>query len=240
MSACAVMQPTYLPWSGWFNLMATADVFVFLDDAQFQRSSWHCRNQIVLGGAAHFLTVPVLRSGLETRIRDAEIDYGRDWRKSHEGQVRQAYGRAPWGRLVIERLTAAWAARPARLLELNLSVITGLAELLDIRTPTRLASELDVVGERSERLLTICERLGAAHYLSPAGSAGYLEADGFASSGRVALHLQHFVPEPYRQRGVPDFVPYMSVVDVIAHLGPEAASVYVRRPSFPSYTEESP
>ncbi|WP_370302900.1 WbqC family protein, partial [Rheinheimera baltica] len=52
---CAIMQPTFLPWSGYFNLMASVDVFVFLDDAQFQKGSWHNRNRIPLNGKPHWL-----------------------------------------------------------------------------------------------------------------------------------------------------------------------------------------
>ena len=231
------MQPTYLPWSGYFNLLSTADVFVFLDDAQFQRKSWHCRNQILISGTARFLSVPVLSRGRLMAIDEAEIDYSRDWRREHEDGVREAYGATMGGPTVLELLGEAWNRRPRRLLDLNLAIIRSICGVLNIRTPLRLASELQVGGQRSERLLSICEHLGVTDYLSPSGSAGYLEQDGFAASGRVALHFQNFVPAPYPQRDATDFVPYMSVIDVIAQCGVEEAAAYVRRPSFPSYPE---
>jgi hypothetical protein len=238
MTACAIMQPSYMPWPGYFNLMATADVFVVLDDAQFQRSSWHCRNQIIVGGVATFLTVPVLRTGIDTKLCDAQINYRRDWRKSHAGQIRQAYSRTPGGALIVDALESVWLSRPDRLIDLNLAIIDTLVDVLRIDTPRVLASRLGVTGERSERLLGICEHLGVEDYLSPAGSAEYLEADGFALAGTVALHLQNFVPEPYLQRETETFIPYMSIVDVIANIGPDLAADYIRQPAFPHYVKE--
>jgi hypothetical protein len=229
------MQPTYLPWSGYWNLMVTADTFVFLDDAQFQRTSWHCRNRIVVAGRAAFLTVPVCRTGLETRLCDARIDYSRDWRKSHEGQVRQAYARTRSGPLVLDLLRSAWMARPERLIDLNLRIIRDLAQLLGIQTPLWQSSQLGISGERSERLLKICRHFQAGDYLSPAGSAEYLEEDGFESDGETALHFQSFAPGAYSQPNVSEFIPYMSIVDVIANLGVDAAAAYVRQPSFPTF-----
>jgi hypothetical protein len=235
MTACAIMQPTYLPWPGYFNLMEMADIFVILDDAQFQRSSWHCRNQILLGGKPMFLTVPIKRTGLSSRLTEAQIDYARDWAKSHEGKVRQAYSRTQSGKLVIEAIMGAWHSRPERLIDLNLSIITALAELLDITTPFVMASDLGIGGERSDRLLGICKSLGAEHYLSPAGSAEYLREDGFCNQSDVILHLQNFEYRPYSQFQATGFVPYMSVIDVMANLGSDAASEYIRNPAFADF-----
>jgi hypothetical protein len=238
MTACAIMQPTYLPWAGYFNLMATADVFVMFDDAQFQRGSWHCRNQIVLAGAATLLTVPVIHARLETKLNEVQIDYSSDWRKSHENRMRQAYARTPGGPLILDALLPAWLARPDRLIDLNLTIIASLAKILGVHTPHVMASELGILGQRSSRLMGICAKIGAKHYLSPAGSAEYLEDDGFANQSSVTLHLQNFVPQPYSQYRAMNFVPFMSVVDVIANLGAEAAAAYVRQPAFANFFKE--
>lgn len=228
------MQPTYLPWSGYFNLMATADLFVILDDAQLQRSSWHSRNQIVLGGGAQMLTVPVKRTGLATRICDAEINYATDWRRSHLGQLRQAYRRAPWGAMVLELVEGALDSKPARLVELNLSLIRSLAEVLRIETPLVLASELGVEGVRTDRLVELCHVVKATSYLSPSGAAEYLAGDGFLERSGLELHIQEFVPDEYPQQGGSRFLPRMSVVDVLANVGASIARSYVSKPSFPT------
>lgn len=219
--------------------MATADIFVLLNNAQFQRSSWHCRNRIALEGEATFLTVPVQRSGLSTTLEEVLIDYSRNWCKSHEGKIRQAYARTLGGPLVIEALISSWHARPERLIDLNLNILKALAEILCIKTPWVKASSLGVVGKRSERLLEICTKLGAKHYLSPLGAEQYLEEDGFAKQSRISLHLQHFEPLPYAQFRATNFLPYMSVIDVIANMGADAAAEYVRQPAFDHFVKQA-
>lgn len=237
MKSCAIMQPAYLPWSGYFNLMYTADVFVFLDDAQFQRTSWHSRNQIVLDGHQQFITVPVCQRGLGTPLREVEINYARDWRKSHEGKIKQAYARTADGAKIIKMLADIWQSRPLRLVDMTMSIIRDLAALLYIETPLITASELNIQGQRSQRLQDICGALHTEIYLSPGGSARYLDADGFSSSGNLKLHLQNFIPHHYQQFKTSNFIPYMSVIDVIANLGQENAATYIRQCAFPTYSE---
>lgn len=239
MKAIAIMQPAYMPWAGYFNLITSADIFVILDDVQFQRSSWQCRNRILLEGKEAYLTVPVRRTGLLSRLDDVMIDYARDWRKSHEGMVRQAYSQTTGGVLVIDALISAWVARPERLLDLNLMIIRSLMNILKIGSDLLSSSKLGAAGKRSDRLIEICHILDATDYLSPAGAEEYLIKDGFQNQSSVSLHLQNFVPHPYRQARSKSFVPYMSVVDVIANLGPDLALEYVRRPSFETYSRSS-
>jgi len=235
VTACAIMQPTYLPWAGFFNLIAASDVFVVLDDVQFRRASWHSRNRIVLGDSVNYLTVPVERSGLHTKLSEARVNYNRDWRRSHEGQLVQAYKHRPGGALVMEVVRSVFRTRPERLLDLNLGIIEAFCSLLNIQTQWMMASDLGVKGQRSSRLISICVEVGAQNYLSPAGSARYLEEDGFINGGDVLLHLQDFEPREYDQGHGGPFIPSMSIVDIVANIGPESAAEYVSRPSFPSY-----
>ena len=90
---CVVMQPTYLPWTGYFNLIFQSDVFVFLDDVQYERGSWQNRNRILLNGQPHFLTVPSIRTQLSEQIKMVEIDAKKNWRSKHVKTIKQAYGK---------------------------------------------------------------------------------------------------------------------------------------------------
>jgi hypothetical protein len=80
---CAIMQPTYLPWAGYFNLISQSDVFVFLDDAQFQKNSWHNRNRILVNHLPHWITLPVRHAALCQTIRQTELDDSKNWRRKH-------------------------------------------------------------------------------------------------------------------------------------------------------------
>ena len=77
----SIMQPTYFPWLGYFDLIASADIFVFLDDVQFSYRSWQQRNRILNLGKEKMLTVPVINKGEGKRIEDILIDENENWRE---------------------------------------------------------------------------------------------------------------------------------------------------------------
>lgn len=229
MSTAAIMQPTYLPWSGYFQLMAQADVFVLLDDAQFNRTSWHCRNRILLNGSVHTLTVPVQGAPLGTPIQGIRVMRS-NWAFKHWETLRAAYAKSRHGPELLDRLAPLYekATDVTHLVDWNLQLITTLAEVLDIQTPMLRASALECEGLRSARLLSLCERLGVSDYLSPCGARDYLTEDNFAANGRVTLHYQDYTPQPYPQRKATGFVSHLSVVDVLAQQGAAFAKDYVR------------
>ena len=230
MKTCVIMQPTYLPWSGYFNLMAHADAFVFLDDVQFSRRSWQTRNRILLNGNEVMLTVPVQSSDRDqTRVRDVRTASG-PWPRKHFASLTQAYSNAAFGRELLALISAAYESLDSatHLATFNRNLIVLLAQALAIDKPLLNASELKCSGHRSEHLLNICLTVGCDEYLSPVGSAEYLAEDDFASNGRVSLRFQSYVPAPYPQPKTKIFVSHLSVVDVIAHHGLEFARHYVR------------
>jgi hypothetical protein len=224
------MQPTYLPWSGYFNLLAEADKFVFLDDVQFERQSWQSRNRILLDGKEHLLVAPVKRDGLGTLVKDATISDENNWRRTHWRTLQAAYGKAPYGEHLLAALKPFYEEKATQLLsDLNQSIIRVLASMLKIDTPTFRASKLGCDGQRSVRLAKICETLGCDEYLSPRGSEAYLNEDNFGEEAGVSLSFQEFEPARYKQYRAERFVSHLSVVDVIANLGADGARAYVTK-----------
>jgi hypothetical protein len=224
------MQPTYLPWSGYFNLLAEADKFVFLDDVQFERQSWQSRNRILLDGKEHLLVVPVKRDGLGTMINQATISNENRWRRTHWRTLQAAYGKAPYGEKLLAVLKPFYEEENTQhLSDLNQSIIRALASAMAIETSTFRASELKCEGQRSVRLAKICDTLGCDEYLSPRGSEAYLREDNFVEEADAKLSFQEFEPVPYRQYRADRFVSHLSVVDVIANLGTDGARAYVTK-----------
>lgn len=229
---CAIMQPAYLPWSGYFNLIASVEIFVFLDNVQFERQSWQTRNRILIDGKEHTLVVPVQRATLTTQIKDVQISNERgDWRRAHWLTLRSAYGKTPYGSQLLTLLEPLYVGEEETSISVwNQAIITRLAEALNLSARFLPASKLDCPGERSERLRALCQALGANTYLSPRGSAEYLEADGFALQDRVKLEFQSFNPRPYPQYRRMQFSSHLSLVDLIANTGLDYARVYVSNP----------
>jgi hypothetical protein len=224
------MQPTYLPWSGYFNLISDVDVFVFLDDVQFEHQSWQTRNRILVQGKPHFLVAPVRKAPLATPISQVQLATDGHWRTKHQRTLQAAYGRHPFARDLFDVVFPILQDESNNgLASLNRTVIEAFSRNLGLDTEFRLASDLRCGGSRSEHLLEICETLGCTDYLSPIGSREYLEEDGFALNPDVRLHFQEFAPSTYAQYGATTFVSHLSLVDVVAHMGWRASRSYVTK-----------
>ena len=223
------MQPTYLPWAGYFNLMASVDVFVFLDDAQLQKNSWHSRNRLLLNHQPHWITVPVRHAALEQLLTETLLCEEKQWRRKHASLMQQTYARHPYKSAIDDIATFTQQDDAPHLAALNMRLICFMAGKMGITTQVRMSSDMPVEGRRTERVLNILRNVQASEYLSPVGAAGYLESDGFTAQADIALQFQTFTPKPYPQYGHEPFIPYLSVVDVVANLGWAAAADYILR-----------
>ncbi len=236
-----IMQPTYLPWAGYFNLMSEADVFVFLDDVQFEKQSWQQRNRVLVHGQPHWLTVPVRHESLSQLIRDIRIIAENPWRRKHASLIEQNYCRHPFFAELNAVLQLLNDDSLDRLAELNMAIIQRVAHQLALHPSLGCASQLGVSGSRSEKLLGICEHFGCEKYLSPVGSAEYLEKDGVFSKAKVRLCFQDFSPAPYPQHGTETFCSHLSILDVIANIGVEQTKSYIRStPAGPGGQRQQP
>ncbi|MCP5055621.1 MAG: WbqC family protein [bacterium] len=233
----AIMQPTYLPWSGYLDLADQVDVFVFLDDASFAHRSWQQRNRIVAAGALQWLTVPVRVKGLRGQtIRDVEIERPDFWRK-HLRALAHAYAKAPFFDEYCPRLEAI-LSRPegwTGLAELNLALIEWLFGEFAIEVPTHLSSRLKAGSRRGERLAALCQELGADQYVSAPGTEAYLPEDQEPFRGRgIDVSIQSFELPVYRQ-SCDGFVAQASAIDLLFNEGPGALDILRRgrRPARP-------
>ena len=218
----AMMQPTFLPWQGFFGLVAAADAFVFLDDFQFSRQSWQQRNRIfVAREKADWVTVPVDRSQrggewptlLETRPVLGEF------RRKFLATVRQSYAKSEH-RAAIEPEIEAWLAPEwASLAEMNMDFIRRASGWLGLRAKFLRSSELGHDGKRSEAVIDLLRRAGATTYLAARGSFGYMRDDGLFPAAGIETVFQCFEPAPYPQRHSAAFVPYLSVLDALLQVG---------------------
>jgi hypothetical protein len=224
----AAHQPGYLPWLGYFHKIARADLFVLLDDVQYERNGYQNRNRIKLHDGAHWLTVPVARGRLGERICDKRIVDGaeRGWRRRTWLTIEQSYRRAPYFERHAEPLRAAFLRRWERLVELDLHLLGLLLGWLDLRTPMLCASTLALRSRRSERIAELCVRLGADTYLAGGGgSLRYLDERVLAAAG-VRVRWQRFAHPIYPQlHPAVGFLPRMSALDLLFNCGPASREV---------------
>jgi hypothetical protein len=221
------MQPSYLPWSGYFNLIAESNVFVFLDDAQLQKNSWHNRNRILVNHSPHWITVPVSRKSLSQTINETTIDSRQNWKQKHIKLLGQTYSKHPFSEDVRQICEVLEAHNFNTLAELNIYLIKFIMSKIGIETKVLLSSELNIIGKRTDRIVSIVESLNADVYLSAQGSAEYLDLDGFIEQTSVNLAFQTFEPKVYNHFRHDEFESHLSIVDVIANLGWDKTKEYI-------------
>ncbi len=230
---CSIMQPTYLPWAGYFNLARSVDYFVLLDDVQFERRSWQSRNRILMNGNELYLSVGLAKNSQKTLIKDVELDQNNDWWSVHWKSLCAGYSKAPCGRLLLDLLEEHYKGPYfVSLAEFNRSIISEFFKALSIPAKIVIASELGCDGSRSLHLYNIAKKLGCNEYLSPIGSMQYLFDDGFDRYDGMNLLFQNYSPLAYKQFRSDVFLPNLSVVDVIANLGIDGTREYVDGSTF--------
>ena len=226
----AIMQPTYLPWIGYFDMIDQVDRFVFLDDAQVLKRSWGVRNRIIGQNGETFLTVPLSghKHGEGSAFVDTAVDHGQQWAKKHLATIRHAYAKAPHFAEVFAELEAILGDTHATIGALNQAFITGTAKRLGIETPFHQTSQMeDLEGRKDDRLLAICRAIGADAYLAAPGSAAYIEGDGAFAETEVALRYHQYDHPTYAQGG-DEFTSHMSIVDLLMHVGYDDALALIR------------
>ena len=229
MTTLVVLQPGYLPWLGYFDLMRKADVFVHYDDVQFDKHGWRNRNRVKGPKGPVWLTVPVLHSGRSGQsILDVEIDNRQNWRRKHVSSIGQLYARAPFLPAVLPRLEKILDRPWGRLVDLDLEIIDWLAGELGITTPRHRACEFAIAGDRNERLIDLCRHFGATRYLSGNSAQAYLDVARFEDAGIEVVWHDYAHPSYAQLHG--DFVPYLSVLDLILNVGEASLATLYRQP----------
>lgn len=225
-----ILQPAYLPWVGFFDLLDRADVFVLLDTVQHARVSWQARNRVKTKDGVKWLSVPVLRHGrYEQRICDVETQEETGWRKKHLALLRHAYARAPFVNTICELLEEQLGdSRVERLVDVDERIIRSLATRIGIGTELVRASTLgadtpEAGDPKSARLLALCQALGATDYLAGSAGRGYLDVESFAKAG-ITVEWHDYRHPTYAQL-FGAFVPFLSMVDLLMNALPDARSI---------------
>lgn len=215
-----IIQSSYLPWRGYFDFIASVDLFVVYDDVQFSKGAWRNRNRIKTPRGLQWLTVPVRHRSLSQLICETEIDNSRNWRRDHSQSVAINYARAPYVRDVLSMLGAAFDAPHTTISGLNIALMRSVCDYLAIRTPLRLSAEVPQHGAKTERLVGLLRSVGATSYVSGPTGRGYLDEARFHRAGIRLEYKVYSYPE-YPQRWG-HFEGAVSVMDLLANCGPQS------------------
>ena len=225
MTTIAIMQPTYLPWIGYFDLMHRADIFVFLDSVQFDKRSWQQRNRIKTANGELMLSVPVLSKGkYGQKICEVDLDISQKFEKKHFNSISLNYKKSKYFEYYIEEIEQIYNSKINKLVDLNISLIKLISSKLGIDIKYINSSELDAQGSKTELLFNICKNLNADHYLSPASSKEYIDENNLFSKNEIKLTYQNYKHPTYNQL-FGDFIPYMSMIDLLFNKGNKSIEI---------------
>jgi WbqC-like protein family len=228
----AIHQPNFLPWLGWFDKLARADVFILLDTVPHQHggSNYTNRVQILAQGEPCWITVPVTRgSDARHRIDRLRIADNGVWRRKLRATFAQSYAKAPFFDEAMTIADTVLDADTDLLCEFNLVALRLMAAALGLREPRLLrASTIVAEGTGTDRLVALVRAVGGDAYLTGHGASGYQEDERFAAAG-IRVEYQRYAPPPYRQLRSGAFVPGLSAIDALMNCGSEAASLIGHR-----------
>lgn len=218
-----IMQPTYLPWLGYFDLMDQCDVFVVLDSVQFSKQSWHQKNRIKSSNGELLLTVPVVRE-FPVLIKDAKINNQQPWRDKHLKSIQQNYAKAEYFKKYFDPLSEIYSEQPEKLVDLTIPMILRVKDILGIKCKIARSSEMDISGSKVKLVVDICRQLGADEYLSPAGSKDYIDENNIFEKEKIKLAYHDYIHPEYRQLWG-EFIPYLSAIDLIFNEGDNSLEI---------------
>lgn len=220
----SIQQPEHWPWLGYFDKIRQVDEVVFFDNVQFKPRYFECRQQIRNYKGTQWIRIPVKDSGHRQLITDVRIDNTQDWRKTAWESIRLNYIKAPYWNLYEADVRDIYSREWDKLADFNITGIKWLAKKFELKPKYVLSSELNVEGVADDLLVNICKKLKATDYLSGSFGKDYIDPGKFIKAG-VKLHFQEFVhPEYYQFQG--KFEPYMSTLDLLFNIGPDAKKVF--------------
>lgn len=222
-----LIQSSYIPWRGYFDLISSADVFVLYDDVQYTNRDWRNRNKIKTQNGSVWITVPVSYRHTSQLISDTEIVRDRNWEKKHEMTFRNNYADAPFFETSLDLISPIFDQSLITISELNRTIIAGIMQYLEITTPIVLSTDYQLSGAKTGRLIDLLIKLGADSYLSGPSADAYLDKDLFRQNG-IQLEYKSYDYLPYPQLWG-DFQGQVSILDLIANCGPQSKSLIKSR-----------
>jgi len=224
------MQPYLFPYLGYFQLLGAVDKFVIYDDINFIKQRWINRNNILIGSKASLFSVPLRDASSFRHINETEVHrgaYGR-WLRKFLTTVDQNYRKAPFYEPVRRLLGSVFEGFEGSIAALALRSVRETAHYLDIRTTivetSRVYGNDALRGQ--DRIIDICLKEGADHYLNAIGGKNLYAAQDFEAR-RITLHFITTWLTPYAQFG-DHFVPSLSIVDVMMFNSPDRVRELLR------------
>ena len=221
-----ITQSNYIPWKGYFKNISDVDVFVLYDDMQYTKRDWRNRNLIKTPDGLKWLTIPVeVRGKFTQRINEVMIS-DKSWQKNHLLTIKQFYKKSKYYREIID-IVEFWYNKASfeYLSDINLHFIRSICDFYDIKTTIIKSDEFDMEGDRTDKLVGICNQLGATSYYTGPAARNYMEESKFTVHNISVNYFQYDNYPEYDQL----YAPYqhgVTILDMIFNLGYEGKTFF--------------
>ncbi|CCK81687.1 WbqC family protein [Desulfobacula toluolica] len=234
MQGC-ILQPSYLPWLGFFEQFYVSNIFIFLDDVQYTKQDWRNRNKLRTYDPSDkgwtWLTVPVKVIHSKQALSDTPIDYSTNWIAKHLNCMRQNYHTATYFKEIFQILKSVLENKFKYLVELNVQSTIALATYLGLQRDTILSSSLGIkTKDKNERLIQLCKATGITNLFDGKKAKNFLDLHRFKQNG-ISVSFQNYHHPSYSQCQQP-FIKYLSVIDLLFNYGKQSIDIILKNSEF--------
>jgi len=217
----AIVQSSYIPWKGYFDLIRSVDAFLLLDNVQFTRRDWRNRNRIKTRQGLAWLSIPVHTRGRYTQLIEDTTTSDPDWGRRHWQTICANYAKAPYFDHYADRFAELYERSFTRLSEINHAFTAAICESLGITTPMAWSNAFETRNTPSERLIDLCLAVGGTDYLSGPSARDYLDVGAFEAAG-IAVQFADYSGYPEYAQPHGPFEHHVSALDLLFCTGPGA------------------
>jgi hypothetical protein len=223
-----ILQPSYIPWRGYFDQVRRADLFIFYDGIQYDKHGWRNRNQIKTAQGKQWLTIPVHSKGVTggIPIKDVRIDWSKPWAKNHLKALTFAYVKAPHFASYAPWLSTIYERHDEFLADFTIWLTIEISRQIGIgHTRFMRSSEIPGIdGRKTDRLIQILKQVGAKHYISGPLARDYVEEEKFDAAGISLEYMEYNYPE-YSQL-YPPYDQHVTILDLLFMVGRDAIKYF--------------
>ena len=227
MKIISAHQPAYLPWLGFFHKIAVSDVFLILDNVQFEKNSFINRNKIKGKNGSFWLTVPVVLKGHTQKcVKDTAIDNNQRWMKKHLRSIEENYCQSPYFDKYFSFFRECYLCQWENLTDLTLYMLRWFLKELNIMTDIQIMSEFSLCSKKSDLIIDICKEFGGDIYLSGELGINYLDVEALQRNNIKVLFQKYKHPQ-YKQ-GYGEFMANLSIIDMLFNYGVDTYDILMK------------
>jgi hypothetical protein len=220
MSTIAIMQPYFMPYIGYFQMIGAADTFVVYDDVNFIKKGWINRNNILVNGKPHLFSLPLENASQHKLINETAIDQNTGWGNKFVKTLQLSYKKAPFFAAVFPLVNEIVMNRETNLAKYVAHSLHSVCSYLEIETNIIISSHIEKNNnfKGQDKIIEICTNLNASRYVNAIGGVALYNKEAF-SYHQIDLKFIRSMPIVYSQFS-PEFIPNLSIIDVMMFNSP--------------------